>query len=96
MKVLTLCDYCGCKLQVTTDKSKEETTFMCPSCNKVNYLDLFKIITKTSSTTATTDIVFTGNAISSNKKPVMTEQLALEQLKAFCIEGDQYLLPSIP
>ena len=95
MKVLTLCDYCGCKLQVTTDKTKEETTFMCPSCNKVNYLDLCKIITKTSSTTATTDIVSTGNAIGSDKEPVTTEQLALEQLKAFCIKND-YLLPSIP
>jgi len=94
MKVLTLCDYCGCKLQVTTDKSKEETTFMCPSCNKVNYLDLCKIITNTSGITATTNIVSTNNAINSNKKPVMTEQLALEQLKAFCIKND-YLLPSI-
>ena len=87
MKVLTLCDYCGCKLQVTTDKPKEETTFMCPSCNKVN-----SFITETATTT---NIVSTGNS-SVDKKPVMTEQLALEQLKAFCVVDDQYLLPSIP
>ena len=78
MKVFTRCYYCGCKLQVTTEKTKEETTFICPSCHKVNTLDTCEEIT------TITDIVPTDNTTNSNKTPIMTEQLALEQLKTFC------------
>jgi len=83
MEVLTLCKGCGCKLQVSTDETKATTTFICPACSKVNILVLSTAITETA---ATTSIVSTNNAaVNSNRKPIMTEQLALEQLKMFCV-----------
>lgn len=80
MKIQTLCSYCGCRLQVTPkDDDAEETTFICPACNEVNALDILSAITLDTTTSTSTNTNTT-----TNNKPLMTEQLALQQLKMFC------------